>query len=67
MSKPAPQSWDALVATPGKTGGAKIKGTPNRMGMTPARTPGGVGADDSVPVQGGDRALRYLTPRPCHK
>lgn len=69
-SKPTPQSWDALVATPsGKTsgGGAKVKGTPR---MTPARTPGGAGsgaADDTVPVQGGDRALRYLTPRPCHK
>jgi hypothetical protein len=68
MSKPAPQSWDTLVATPAKVGGAKIKGTPNRIGMTPARTPGaGAAVDDSVPVQGGDRALRYLTPRPCHK
>lgn len=62
--KPAPQSWDALVSTPGK---GKVKGTPR---ATPARTPGGAGVgvgDDSVPVQGGDRALRYLTPRPCHK
>lgn len=66
MTKAAPQSWDALVGTPASRTG-KAKGTP-KVGMTPGRTPGGNAAgDDTVPVPGGDRALRYLTPRPCHK
>lgn len=60
----APQSWETLINTPAdaRTGG-KAK-TP-KVGMTPKGAERG--EENSVPVQGADRALRYLTPRPCHK
>lgn len=59
----APQSWETLINTPSARPGGKAR-TP-KVGMTPK----GVerGEENSVPVQGADRALRYLTPRPCHK
>jgi hypothetical protein len=61
----APQSWDTLINTPaGARTGGKAKATP-RVGMTPKGAERG--EENSVPVQGADRALRYLTPRPCHK
>jgi hypothetical protein len=65
MTKPVPQSWETLISTPGVKTGGKGKATP-KVGMTPSRT-GERGEENSVPVQGADRALRYLTPRPCHK
>jgi hypothetical protein len=70
ISRPKPQSWDALVNTPaGKAGGGgKTKATP-RAGMTPGRYAANAdrGEENSIPVQGAERALRYLNPRPCHK
>jgi hypothetical protein len=70
ISRPNPQSWDALVNTPaGKAGGGgKTKATP-RAGMTPGRYAANAdrGEENSIPVQGAERALRYLNPRPCHK
>ncbi|KAJ9096795.1 hypothetical protein QFC21_005066 [Naganishia friedmannii] len=77
LPRPKPQSWDALLNTPaGKSvggGAGKTKQTPRPgVGMMP-KTPGRYaanadrGEENSIPVQGAERALRYLNPRPCHK
>ncbi|KAJ9113611.1 hypothetical protein QFC22_005919 [Naganishia vaughanmartiniae] len=77
IPRPKPQTWEALVNTPsgkpGGGGGGKGKQTPRAaIGMTP-KTPGRYaanadrGEENSIPVQGAERALRYLNPRPCHK